>query len=355
MLINERQILIVAGPCSAESREQTLETAKQLAEYCKPDVFRAGIWKSRTSRNTFEGIGADALQWLREVKSVHKMPVAAETISPQHVQLCLEADIDYIWLGARTVVNPYMVGEICEALKGTNMKVLVKNPVNPDIRLWIGAIERVANSGISEIIAVHRGFSTYYNQPYRNMPLWEIPNELKRVMPDLKIICDPSHICGREDCLKDIMQQALDLEMNGLMVESHINPKTARSDKEQQITPRHLSELLSGLILRNPGDSPHQLLQHLRNEIDMIDGQLLETLARRMHIIEEIGQFKRDNRITILQAERSRHVFADRIEKGNRLQLHIPFLKEILKSIHNEAIRIQVDILNKDTKENQAE
>ncbi len=342
----KREIVVVAGPCSAETREQTLQTADELVNFCKPDVFRAGIWKSRTSRNTFEGAGSQALEWLKEVKHSFGIPVATEVLSPENVDLCLKYNIDYIWLGARTVVNPYMVSEICSALKGTEFSVMVKNPVNPDLKLWIGAIDRVKSSGISNVIAIHRGFSTYYNKPYRNMPLWEIPNELRRIMPDLKILCDPSHICGRQSCLKDIMQQALDLEMDGLMVESHFHPKKARSDSEQQVTPEELSSILASLIIRNHDDSKHQFLVHLRNEIDTIDDQLIETLARRMNIVGQIGKFKKEQNITILQAQRSRHIFYDRIEKGKKLMLNPAFLREILKAIHNEAVRIQVEIMN---------
>jgi len=340
-----RDIFLIAGPCSAESHEQMMETARQLSNLCRPDVFRAGVWKSRTKGNTFEGIGKDALKWLSDVKAEFGFPVATEVMTPAHVELCLQYGIDYVWLGARTVVNPFMVQEICSALRGINLHVMVKNPVNPDIKLWVGAIERVKNSGIEKVLAVHRGFSTYYNTPYRNMPLWEIPNELRRLMPEIPVICDPSHICGSSVCLKDIMQQSLDLEMNGLMIETHIDPQHALSDSEQQITPTQLHKLISELIVRSPSDLQQQLLLNLRNEIDMIDDQLLENLARRMKIVEEIGKLKKEYHITILQAERSRHVFSDRMSKGTRLKMNPEFLKKILQAIHNEAIRIQFDIM----------
>jgi chorismate mutase len=340
-----REVFLIAGPCSAESHEQMMQTAGQLANFCRPDVFRAGIWKSRTKGNTFEGIGKNALEWLTDVKTTYGFPVATEVMTPAHVELCLQHKIDYVWLGARTVVNPFMVSEICSALSGNQVYVMVKNPINPDVKLWVGAIERVKSSGIERVMAVHRGFSTYYNTPYRNMPLWEIPNELRRLMPEIPVICDPSHICGRSACLKDIMQLALDLEMNGLMIETHTNPQQALSDSEQQITPQHLQKLIADLIVRLPSDLQHQLLQNLRNEIDMIDDKLLENLARRMKIVEEIGKLKKEYHITILQAERSRHVFSDRMEKGDRLKMNRDFLKKILQAIHNEAIRIQFDIL----------
>ncbi len=346
MLLKKRPVLLIAGPCSAETRDQTLLSADELIQNCNPDIFRAGVWKSRTNINSFEGSGKKALKWLSEVKSTYGIPVATEILTPGHVELCLKENIDYLWLGARTVANPYIVKEICEALKGVDHNILVKNPINPDIKLWIGAIERVRQTGAKDVMAIHRGFSTYYNYPYRNMPLWDIPIELKRNMPDLPIICDPSHICGKKICLQEIMQQALDLEMDGLMVETHPDPEAAMSDSEQQIRAKQLQIILSNLIIRMHSDSKHQKLMSLRNEIDLIDDQLLETLARRMHIIVEIGKLKKENKITILQAGRSRHLFADRMMKGNDLRLNPDFLKNLLKTIHNEAIRIQMDILN---------
>jgi chorismate mutase len=344
MQIESRNLLLIAGPCSAESESQVMETAQQLMQYCKPDVFRAGIWKARTRMNTFEGIGEKALGWLSLVKSTYNIPVATEVLTPRHAELCLQAGIDYLWLGARTVVNPFIVSEICSVLQGADVKVMVKNPVNPDIKLWTGAIERVSNAGIKEIFAIHRGFSTFFSSPYRNMPLWEIPNELNRLMPELPLICDPSHICGKTACIEDIMQQALDLEMNGLMIETHFDPVKALSDSEQQLTPHDLSKMLSQLIIRSRSDARHQELLRLRSEIDMIDDQLLEHLSRRMQKVEEIGKLKCKYNMTILQSDRSRHVFADRIEKGNSMKLQPHFLKEILKAIHSEAIRIQIEI-----------
>lgn len=346
MFLKNRNVIIIAGPCSAESRKQTLQSADELFSHCRPDVFRAGVWKSRTNINSFEGYGMKALKWLREVKNKYGIPVATEVLTPEHVELCLKEEIDYIWLGARTVANPFIVREICEALKGTNQGILIKNPVNPDLKLWIGAVERVMMTGAVNISAVHRGFSTYYNSPYRNMPLWDIPIEMRRIMPDLPIICDPSHICGKRNCLQEIMQQALDLEMDGLMIETHSDPEKAMSDSEQQIRAEQLKRILSNLVIRSHSNSKHQKLLNLRNEIDQIDDQLLEILARRMKIIEQIGILKKTHRITILQARRSRHLFADRMKKGKELQLSSAFLKELLKSIHNEAIRIQMEILN---------
>jgi len=349
MILKGRNIFLVAGPCSAESRDQLIGTASELIQKVQPDVIRAGIWKARTRMNTFEGVGKEGLKWLQEVKTMFGIPVATEVLKPEHVELCIDAGIDYVWLGARTVVNPFMVQEICSALKGSNLKIMVKNPVNPDIKLWIGAIERIFDTGITSVAAIHRGFSTYYSSPYRNMPLWEIPNELRRAFPELPIICDPSHICGRTDCIQEIAQQALDLEMNGLMIESHYNPLLAKSDKDQQLTPDQLQDILHCIIVRNRCESLEQKLKNLRNEIDTIDNHLLEILSRRLQIVKEIGKFKKTHQITILQSERSKHIFTDRINKGTSLNIDSEFLKTLLKTIHNEAIRIQLDIMKTDS------
>jgi chorismate mutase len=349
MILKGRNIFLIAGPCSAESREQMLQTASALMLKVQPDVIRAGIWKARTRMNTFEGVGKEGLKWLREIKANFGVPVATEVLKPEHAELCIEAGIDYIWLGARTVVNPFMVQEICSALRGSDLKIMVKNPVNPDIKLWIGAIERIFDTGATSVTAIHRGFSTYYNSPYRNMPLWEIPNELRRIFPELPVICDPSHICGKTQCIQEIVQQALDLEMSGLMIESHANPFMAKSDKDQQLTPDQLYDLLHCIVVRNRCESLEQKLKNLRIDIDFIDNQLLEFLSRRLRIIEEIGRFKKTHHITILQSERSKHIFSDRMKKGNSLNIHPEFLKTILKAIHNEAIRIQLDIMKPDS------
>ncbi len=351
MNLRNRNIILIAGPCSAESSEQMMKTADDLIKHLRPDIFRAGIWKARTNINSFEGVGENALKWLTEVQSKYNLPVATEVLKPEHVELCLKYKINYLWLGARTVTNPFMVQEICNALKGSKTKIMVKNPVNPDIRLWAGALERVYNTGINDVIAIHRGFSTYYNTPYRNMPLWEIPNELKRMFPSLPVICDPSHICGKTHCLNEIIQQALDLEMDGLMIETHHNPVSAKSDKDQQLKPAELKQLLDNIIIRNRCESLELQLQNLRNEIDIIDNQLLEILARRLSIIEKIGDFKKKHNITILQSERSKFIFSDRMSKGSALNIQQDFLKSILKTIHNEAIRIQFEILSNESKE----
>jgi chorismate mutase len=251
-----------------------------------------------------------------------------------------------VWLGARTVANPYMVKEISIALKGTKLGVMVKNPINPDLKLWMSALERIEQVGIENITAIHRGFSTYYQSPYRNMPLWEIPIELKRQKPTLNIISDPSHICGQTWCLQDIMQQAMDLEMQGLMIETHVNPSQAKSDSMQQITPKELQNILQKLTIRQDCKTHLQTLHKLRRDIDDIDDQLIQILCRRIQIVREIGKLKKQHQITVLQSERSRFLFSDRMSKAKTMNMNVDFFKDLLKTIHNEAIQIQLDILN---------
>lgn len=346
MLKGKREVLIISGPCSTESREQILQTAEELMQFCPPDIFRAGVWKARTEVSAYEGAGAESLDWLIEVRNKYNLPLAVEVLSAQHTKLCLEKKIDYLWIGARTVANPYLVKEICNELKGHDVIVMIKNPINPDIRLWTSAINRVKEAGIKNIFAIHRGFSTYSKSPYRNMPLWEIPIELKRLMPEIKIISDPSHICGKTSCIREISQKALDLEMQGLMIESHFDPKNAKSDSNQQLTPKQLKNLLDSLEFRTEAGFEDNLLTNLREEIDCIDDQLLENLSRRLKIVEEIGKIKKEKQITILQSTRFKYLFLDRIRKAKELNLNTDFIREILKAIHNEAIRIQSNILD---------
>lgn len=346
MIRDGRNVLVIAGPCSAESPMQLMHTAEELIKHVQPDVFRAGIWKARTRKGAFEGAGEIALQWLQEVKKQYGLQLATEVLTPKHVELCLRAEIDFLWIGARTVVNPFAVNEICQALNGTKVNVMVKNPVNPDVSLWAGAIERVQAARIQKIYAIHRGFSTFYKSPYRNMPLWEIPNELKRIFPHIPVLCDPSHICGKTQCIDQVMQHALDLEMDGFMIESHVNPLSAKSDKDQQLKPVELNTILQQLIYRRIDNQETKKLINLRNNIDAVDDQLLELLAKRMEIVHDIGDHKKKYGITILQSDRSRMLFNDRMEKGKDLHLNNDFIKDILRVIHNEAIRIQQEILN---------
>lgn len=349
----EKFPFIIAGPCSAETEEQVLKTAHQLAKIPVVKAYRAGVWKPRTRPGAFEGLGEKALPWLRKVKNETGLKTAVEVANPEHVTLALKYDVDILWLGARTVVSPFVVQEIAEALKGTSLTVMVKNPIIPDLKLWIGAVERIYNSGINQVMAIHRGFHYFEKSPYRNAPMWEIPIELKRLFPRMPIIVDPSHIAGRRDILHEVAQKALDLEMDGLMVETHVNPTVALTDAKQQITPKTLSMMLDALVLRQKTGSPdfELKLERLRTEIDKLDGELLQILAKRMEISDEIGEYKRENNITILQMKRWAGIMRDRLSIGTHLGLKESFLKDMLKLIHRESILRQTDILNKGKKE----
>lgn len=349
---NEFDRLIVAGPCSAESEEQIIRTAREIANIPEVKVFRAGIWKPRTRPGEFEGVGEKGLQWLKKVKDEFGLKVCVEVAEPKHVELALKYNIDFLWLGARTVVNPFSVQAIAYALKGTDKAIMIKNPVNPDLKLWVGAIERIHAVGINKIIAIHRGFHYFEKSPFRNSPMWEIPFDLKRSIPSLPILVDPSHICGNRELIPSISQKAMDLEMDGLMIETHYDPSRAKTDASQQITPADLRSLLDGLVIREmTGDIDFQLkLEELRTEIDKTDGQLLQILANRMKIIEEIGEYKKDNDITILQMKRWAGIIEDRIAIGTHLGLDEQFLKKLLTLIHKESIQRQTRIFNKDLK-----
>ncbi len=340
--------LIIAGPCSAESEEQVLRTARQLAEIPEVKVFRSGLWKPRTRPGSFEGVGEKGLLWLEKVKAETGLLTTVEVARPDHVELALKHGIDILWLGARTVVNPFVVQELAEAMKGVPITVMVKNPIIPDIKLWIGALERINNAGIRQLLAIHRGFHYFEKSPFRNAPMWEIPIELKRLAPQLPIIVDPSHICGRSDLLQEISQKAVDLEMDGLMLEVHENPETALTDAAQQITPETLKLLLKNLILRKRTGNPdfENRLEALRTEIDKLDGELLQILAKRLEIIDEIGDYKRDNNITILQMKRWAGIITDRLSIGTHLGLDEQFLKRLLNLIHKESIQRQTKIFN---------
>lgn len=342
---------IIAGPCSAESEQQVMETAWELAKNPMVRVFRAGLWKPRTRPGAFEGVGDNGLDWLIRVKRETGLKVTTEVANPMHVEKALGAGIDMVWLGARTVVNPFSVQEIGEALKGSGIPVMVKNPLNPDLTTWMGALERLNRFGVGKLIAIHRGFSYYKHSPYRNDPMWEIPIELKRLCPELPVIVDPSHICGKTDLLSSISQRAIDLEMNGLMIEVHIRPKEALTDRNQQINPDQLSALLSELILRKPvGNAAFQnQLEELRSEIDKIDQQLIDIIAQRMSIVDQIGRYKKENKITILQLKRWNQIFKERIENGEELGLPREFIMKLLEVVHEESIQRQIDVMNKNT------
>lgn len=338
--------LVIAGPCSAESEEQLLRTAQEIAKIPQVQVFRSGLWKPRTRPGEFEGVGSKGLKWLQKVKHETGLKLAIEVAKPQHVEKALEHGIDIMWLGARTVVNPFSVQEIAEALKGCDIPILVKNPVNPDLKLWIGAIERINVAGIQNIVAVHRGFHYFERSPFRNAPMWEIPIELKRIAPTLPIITDPSHICGNRELIPSISQKALDFEMDGLMIESHINPSNAFTDATQQLTPIDLKKLLDDLVIREKSIDTefYSTFEELRTEIDKLDGELLQILANRLKVIDEIGQFKKENHITILQMKRWVGILEDRLAQGTHLGLKKEFLQQLLALIHEESIQRQSDI-----------
>lgn len=346
---NERPILI-AGPCSVETPEQVMATAKGLVK-SNIDLLRGGIWKPRTRPNSFEGVGREGLAWLKDAGREIGVPVTTEVANAKHVYEALRAQIDVLWLGARTTVNPFAVQEIADALRGVDIPVMVKNPINPDLNLWIGALERINGAGITKLGAIHRGFSTYGDSKYRNKPHWEIPIELKRRIPGLPIIIDPSHITGKRHMIEPVSQKSLDLNFNGLMIESHINPDKALSDAAQQVTPDRLHEIKVGLVLRQPKTDnvvANDKLEDLRETIDSIDSKLIGVLAKRMKVAEEIGQCKKDNNITILQQQRWDKVVSNRVEKGEEKGLTSDFMKALFDNIHKESIRHQTAVMNEE-------
>lgn len=346
---------VIAGPCSAESESQVMETATALSKIKEVKIFRAGIWKPRTRPNSFEGIGLVALEWMKNVYPETGLLTSVEVANAQHVELALKAGINILWLGARTTVNPFYVQEIADALKGTGIPVMVKNPIHPELQLWQGAIERIYNAGIDQIAAIHRGFYTYDKTLYRNNPHWDIAIQLKMWQPDLPIICDPSHITGRRDLIKIVSQKALDLDFQGLMIETHPNPDKALSDAAQQITPDTLKEILADLVYRDIKITNKEFrsqLEELRSEIDKIDENLLEILAHRFEMIEKIGTYKRENNVAILQLERFMEILKTRSEIGEKLKLNEEFVKQLFDHIHQESIQKQTEILSQEAKVN---
>jgi len=339
--------VIISGPCSAETEEQVLETAHDLKNR-GVKIYRAGIWKPRTRPNSFEGIGSIGLSWLKTVRQETGMLTSTEVANVKHVYETLKAGVDIIWIGARTSANPFAIQEIAEALKGVDIPVFVKNPVNPDVELWIGAIERLYQVGIKKIGAIHRGFSSFDHSIYRNTPQWQIPIELKRRIPSVPIICDPSHIGGKRDLLQSISQKAMDLDFEGLMIESHRNPDEAWSDAKQQITPATLSNLLDNLVMRQPKPQGVSLdtLEDLRHKIDIYDQDLMELMQKRMEIAQAIGQYKKVNNMTILQSGRWDEVLQKSIKSGEKHDLSAQFISTVFKAIHQESINKQNAILN---------
>lgn len=342
--------LIIAGPCSAETEEQVLTTARELASN-GIKIFRAGIWKPRTKPGGFEGVGVEGLAWLKKVKEETGMYVGTEVATKQHVDAALEAGIDILWIGARTSANPFAMQEIADALQeaGADVPVLVKNPVNPDLELWIGAMQRIYNAGIRRIGAIHRGFSAYGKHLYRNLPQWHIPIELRRRMPQLPIICDPSHIGGKRELVASLSQQAFDMGFDGLIIESHCDPDCAWSDKSQQVTPDVLNFILNTLVHRDATQSTESL-GLLRQQIDGIDNELLEVLNKRMRISREIGQFKKEHRMPVLQASRYDDIMQSRVKLAEEMGMSGDFMRKVLSAIHEESVRQQIVILNDRTK-----
>ncbi len=345
------QPLVIAGPCSAESADQLMTVARAI----RPmgiRVMRAGVWKPRTRPNSFEGKGEEAFAWIREVKQATGLAFAVEVATPAHVALACEYDIDILWIGARTTVNPFTVQEIANALRGTGKIVLVKNPMNPDLALWIGALERIHQAGITKLGAIHRGFSSFQQSRYRNQPLWQLPLELKTRYPELPLIGDPSHIAGRRDLILEVSQKALDLDYDGLMIETHPDPDHALSDAQQQITAQQLQEVLALLQTRDLSSSnavfTNQLVR-LREKIDHLDQELVELLAGRMKLTEQIGEYKKENQVTAFQLERWNEIMSTRPEWAKLAKMNPEFIRELFKIIHDESIRIQIEIMNQET------
>lgn len=343
--------LYIFGPCSAETPEQVMNTAKLIAPKFPNALFRAGVWKPRTRPNTFEGAGEQALEWLKDVKQETGLKTTTEVADASHVEACLKAGVDVLWIGARTVVNPFSVQAIADALKGVDIPVMVKNPMVPDLQLWIGALERINGAGIEQMVAIHRGFHFHNSAPYRNKPLWEIPLELMGKFPDLPVICDVSHISGSPELIPHVAQKAMDLNMNGLMVESHINPEVALSDAKQQITPDQLEQIISNIIVRTPTADNEEFLNKmeiLREEIDQIDLSILRQYAERMNLAREIGLYKKENNVTIFQREHWEYVLRRSLEEGLPLGLSETFLKGVYTQVHDESIRNQTEVMNDD-------
>jgi len=340
--------LIISGPCSAETEQQVVSTAVKLASFKKIGLYRAGIWKPRTKPGMFEGVGTVGLKWLQNAKRKSGLPFTVEVANAKHVEEALKHETDVVWIGARTTVNPFIVQEIADALKGTNIPVLVKNPVNPDIELWTGAIERFVKAGLLPGM-VHRGFSSYRKTEYRNQPMWQIPIEMKRRFPEFSMICDPSHIAGKRNLIQKISQTSLDLHFNGLMIETHPDPDNALSDCEQQLKPDDLLSLLNSLIWRsekNIDTVPNNELEKLREQINQIDEELLFLMGERMKIVDKIGLFKKENNITILQVERWNEILRRGLDVARSLKLSEEFIKQYFDAVHIESIEHQNKIMN---------
>jgi len=341
--------LIISGPCSAETEEQVLQTATRLAKTGKVDMLRAGIWKPRTRPGSFEGIGTKGLPWLQQAKKLTGLPTTVEVATGKQVEDALHFGVDVLWIGARTTVNPFSVQDVADALRGSNVPILIKNPINPDLELWTGAVERVAKAGITNIGLIHRGFSSYGNTEYRNAPMWHLAIEMKRRNPDVIMINDPSHICGRRDILSSVAQKAINLDFDGLMIESHIDPDNAWSDAKQQVTPEQLADMLDHIVWRKEdinSEAFHTALEKLRQQINHLDDELFQLLGQRMKIADKIGEFKKNNDITILQTNRWNEILDRALKTGDALGLTHEFITKYLDAVHMESINHQNRIMN---------
>ena len=351
MQVWKKRPVIISGPCSAETEEQVLQTAQRLAATGKVDVLRAGIWKPRTKPGLFEGIGVKGLPWVIQAKKLTGLPVAVEVATAKHVEDALQFEIDILWIGARTTVNPFSVQEVADALRGTNVPVLIKNPINPDLELWSGAIERLQKAGIKDIGMIHRGFSNYGNTQYRNAPMWHLPIEMKRRFPDMLLVCDPSHICGNRLMLQSVAQKSIDLDFGGLMLESHIDPDNAWSDAKQQVTPERLKEILESLVWRAENATELEFitaLATLREQINHIDDELMTLIGQRMKIADKIGVYKRENNVTILQTNRWNEILERAVTQGEKLGLSKEFIIRYFDAVHLESISHQNKVMYDD-------
>lgn len=346
--IKKSRPFVIAGPCSAETEEQVHSILKEIANDGKTSMLRAGIWKPRTRPNSFEGLGELSLPWLVAAGKENGLPVTTEVANAKHVEVALKYGVDVLWIGARTTVNPFAIQEIADALRGLDIPVIVKNPVNPDLMLWVGAFERLQQAGITQLAALHRGFSIYKHSKYRNIPNWEIPIALREELPSVPMLCDPSHISGKREGLLEIAQKAMDLNYDGLMIETHPNPDAAWSDPDQQVTAKGLNDLLGKIKLRKEELSEEELgfIAVMREKIAGLDDRLFNLLTERMKMSEEVGLYKRENDITILQQEHWRKVIANRLEQAENLHLTPQFVRSIMDAIHQESIRHQTKIMN---------
>jgi chorismate mutase len=341
---NRREMLTLFGPCSAESESQLLETARGIARNFPNNIFRAGIWKPRTRPGSFEGAGEKALSWMQAVRDETGMDIITEVATPNHVEAVLKAGFKHVWIGARTTVNPFSIQDLADSLQGENIHIYVKNPINPDVGLWVGACERFQRTGNSKIYAIHRGFQSFESSPYRNAPRWELMIDFKTQMPDVPVICDASHISGTPELIKDVAQKALDLDCDGLMIETHINPHVALTDASQQITPDDLWTIFGQLVQRNSdslSEGFHRKLLELRSRVDSIDDAIIQSLIARKRLVEEIGEYKKANHVTILQIRRWEEILLRQLQNAEKSHLNTEFIKRLYELIHEESIRIQ--------------